>query len=231
MHYYESQQQVDFNSTSGKAQLSNYKKQAMQNIITDTYVKQLASKNHLSVSNQEVTDEISIVRSEDRLGSNNKELVAVLNQFWGWSMSDFQSELKQELLSQKVVSTLDTATHDRAQAALTALRHGGATFAAVATQYSNDTSTKNNGGQFGFIISADKSNVAPQTMQTLLSLKVGEISGIINLGNALEIDMLISNDNGQMQAAHILFNFQSINTYIQPLAKTESPSIYINQKI
>ena len=229
-HYYESQQQVNFSSVAGKAQLNSYKQQAMQQIITDAYVKQLASKNHVSVSNQEVNTEIDLVRSEDRLGSNNKELAAVLNQFWGWSINDFQSELKQELLAQKVVSTLDTATHARAEAALSALR-GGAAFGTIASEYSDDSSTKNNGGQFGFIITDDTTNLAPQTLQTLLSLKVGGVSNIINLGNALEIDTVTSNDNGQIQAAHILFNFQSINTYIQPLAKTEKPYIYINQKI
>ena len=229
-HYYESQQQVNFNSVAGKEQLASYKQQAMQQIITDAYVKQLASKNHVNVSNQEVTNEIDLVRSEDRLGSNNKELTAVLNQFWGWSINDFQTELKQELLAQKVVSTLDTATHIRAQAALDAL-HSGTAFATVASQYSDDTTTKGNGGQFGFTITAATTNIAPQTLQTLLSLKAGEISSIIDLGNALEIDTVISNDNGQIQAAHILFNFQNINTYIQPLSKTEKPYIYINQKI
>jgi hypothetical protein len=230
MHYYESQQQVDFSSASGKEQLANYKKEALQQIITDAYVKQLASKNHVSVSGQDITNEIALVRSEDRLGSNNKELTTVLNQFWGWSMNDFQTELKQELLAQKVVFTLDTATHVRAQAALSALQHG-ATFSAVASQYSDDSATKNNGGQFGFTITADTTTLAPQTLQTLLSLKAGQVSGIINLGNALEIDEVISNDNGQIQAAHILFNFQSINTYTQPLVQKEKPHIYINQKI
>jgi parvulin-like peptidyl-prolyl isomerase len=230
MHYYESQQQVNFSSVAGKEQLASYKKEALQEIITDAYVKQLASKNHVSVSSQEVTNEIDLVRSEDRLGSNNKELTAVLNQFWGWSINDFQTELKQELLAQKVVSTLDTATHVRAQVALSALR-GGAAFSTVAAQYSDDTATKSNGGQFGFTITADTTNIAPQTLQTLLSLKVGGVSNIINLGNALEIDTVISNDNGQIQAAHILFNFKSINTYIQPLSTSETPYIYINQKI
>ncbi len=230
MHYYESQQQVNFNSVSGKEQLASYKQEAMQQIITDAYVKQLASKNHVSVSNQEVSNEIDLVRSEDRLGSNNKELTAVLNQFWGWSINDFQTELKQELLAQKVVSALDTPVHAQANAALKALR-SGAVFATVASEYSDDTATKSNGGQFGFTITDDTTNIAPQTLQTLLSLKVGGISNIIDLGNALEIDTVISNNNGQIQAAHILFNFQSINYYVQPLAATEKPYIYINQKI
>lgn len=230
MHYYESQQQIDFSSVAGREQLASYKQEALQQIITDAYVKQLASKNNVSVSSQDVNNEIDLVRSEDRLGSNNKELAAVLNQFWGWSINDFQAELKQELLAQKVVSTLDTATHIRAQAALNAL-HSGVAFSAVAAQYSDDTATKNNGGQFGFTITVNTTNIAPQTLQTLLSLKAGGVSAIIDLGNALEIDTVISTSNGQIQAAHILLNFQSINTYIQPLAKTEKPYIYINQKI
>src|SRR5580704_9067297 len=39
-HYYETQQAVDFNSATGKLQLAAYKKQALQQVIDDAYVKQ-----------------------------------------------------------------------------------------------------------------------------------------------------------------------------------------------
>lgn len=227
-HYYQTQQQVDFNSTSGKQQLASFKKQALQEVIMDFYVKQLAAKNHVSVSDQEVNNEIALVRSENRLGNNNKEFSNVLSEFYGWTINDFQREIKQELLTQKVVSALDQATHARAQAALTALQHG-VSFSTVAAQYSDDTATKANGGQFGFTITQNTQSIAPQTLHTLLSLKPGQTSGIINLGNALEIDEVISNTNGNILGAHILFNFQNVNTYIQPLEKSEPPHIYIHQ--
>ena len=227
-HYYQTQQQVNFNSTAGKEQLTSFKKEAMRNVINNAYIKQLAIKNHVSVSDQELNNEVALVERQDNLGNNQKEFDTVLNQFWGWSLSDFKRELGEQMLAQKVVSKLDTATNDRASAALTALQNG-ADFSKVATQYSDDLTTKANGGQFGFSVDVNNRNVSAQTLETLFSLKPGQISGIVNIGSALEIDKVISNQNGNIQAAHILFNFQSINTYLQPLEKTEKTHIFIKQ--
>jgi len=227
-HYYETQQKVDFNTQAGQQQLTSYKQQAMDEIIDDALVKQIAAQHHISVSDQEVDNEITLVRNQDQLGSNQKVFENVLNEFWGWSLSDFKRELKQELLAQKVISTLDTATHQRAQTALSALQHGES-FSSVAAQYSDDTATKNNGGQFSGLISQTDQNVPPQTLQTLFSLKPGQASGIINIGYGLEIDEVISDQGDQVQAAHILFNFQSIDTYLAPIKAKEKPHIFINQ--
>ncbi|HUD07774.1 MAG TPA: SurA N-terminal domain-containing protein [Candidatus Saccharimonadales bacterium] len=229
IHYYQTQEQVNFNSNSGRNQLNNYKKQALNEVIQNAYVKQLAAKYHISVSNQEVNNEIDLVRTENRLGNNQKEFADVLNEFWGWSINDFKTELKQQLLAQDVVSRLDTSTHLRAEAALSAIKHG-ASFATVASQYSDDLSTKGNGGEFGFTIDVSNQTLSPQTLNTILSLGVSQTSGIINLGNSLEIDNVISNNNGQIQAAHILFNFAPIQTYLRPLEAKEKTHIFINQK-
>jgi len=228
VHYYQTQEQINFNSSSGKSQLDNYKKQALSEVIENAYVKQLASKYHISVSNEDVNNEINLVRTENRLGNNQKEFADVLNEFWGWSINDFKIELKQLLLAQKVVSKLDTNTHLRAQLALNDIQHGQS-FATVASEFSDDLSTKNNGGQFGFTINASNQTLAPQTLNTILSLGVGQTSGIINLGYALEIDQVISNNNGQIQAAHILFNFAPIQNYLQPLETKGKTHIFINQ--
>jgi hypothetical protein len=228
IHYYQTQGQVNFSSNSGRSQLDNYKKQALNEVIENAYVKQLAAKYHISVSNQAVNNEINLVRSENRLGNNQKEFADVLNEFWGWSINDFKIELKQQLLAQDVVSRLDTGTYQRAEAALNAIQHG-ASFATVAAQYSDDLSTKGNGGEFGFTIDASNQTLSPQTLSTILSLGVGRTSGIVNLGNALEIDQLISNNNGQIQAAHILFNFAPIQNYLKPLEAKEKTHIFINQ--
>jgi uncharacterized protein YkwD len=227
-HYYQTQQKVDFSSTAGQQQLASYKKQAMTQIIDDALVKQLAAQHHLSVSNQEVDAEITLVRNQDQLGNNEKVFEEVLKEFWGWSLDDFTRELKQQLLAQKVAGTLDTATQQRAQAALAQLQ-SGATFATVAAQYSDDTATKNNGGQFGALISRTDQNIPPETIQTLFSLQPGQASGIVNIGSGLEIDKVISIQGDKVQAAHILFDFQNINTYLAPLSAKEKTHIFIKQ--
>lgn len=226
IHYYQTQQQVDFNSTSGKQQLVSFKHQAMQTVVDYALVKQIASKNKVSVSDQDINNEIALVKSEDKLGSNEKEFETVLNEFWGWSLNDFKRELKQQLLSQKVVSKLDTKTHAKAVEALNALQ-SGSSFSSVAAKYSDDITTKNNGGQFSFTITKDNQNITPQTLEELLKLKPGQTSNIIDLGNALEIDQVISNTDGQIQAAHIVFNFQDISVYIKQIQSKEKNRYFI----
>ncbi len=146
MHYYETQQQVDFKLQSGRDQLHVFKRQAMQEVVNNAYVKQLARQHHVGVSDHEVNDAVTLLREQNRLGSSDQELSDVLKEFWGWSISDFKRELKQQLLAQKVVAALDMSTTPRAQRALAQVQDG-ADFAAVAKQVSADPVTKSNGGE------------------------------------------------------------------------------------
>ena len=225
-HYYQTQQKVDFSSQAGQQQLNNYKQQALNEVIDNAYIKQLAAQHHVSVSNQEVDNEITLVRNQDQLGSNEKVFESVLSEFWGWSLSDFKRELKQQLLAQKVVGTLDTATQARAQNALKQIEQG-ADFATIAAEYSDDTATKAHGGQFSAPISRTDASIPPQTLHELLTLKPGQYSTVINIGYALEIDKVISVQGDQITAAHILFNFKSVDSYLAPLKAKEKPQLFI----
>lgn len=229
MHYYETQQQVNFNSPAGQQQLDAFKKQALDEVVQDAYVKQLAAKYGVSVSSQEVDNEVSLLQQQNRLGSSNQEFADVLKEFWGWSINDFKRELKSQLLAQKVVAKLDTGTYARANTALQQLQ-GGADFGKLAAQMSDDTSTKNNNGQYGYSVSPNDQSLPPQVVAELFKLQPGQISGVINTGYTLEIVKVISKANGKIQAAHIAFNFQSISTYVTPLEKQHKPHYLVSVK-
>lgn len=229
MHYYETQQQVDFSTKAGQAQLDRYKQQAMSEVITNAYVKELASKYKVSVSNQQVNQEVAMVQSQNRLGSSQQEFEAVLSDFWGWNEADFKQELSHQMLQQAVVAKLDTSATAAAQSALNSLRHG-ANFATLASQVSDDVSTKNNGGDFPGLVTANDPNVSPAITEALFRLKPGQISGIINTGFTLEIVKLISVSDGKAQAAHISFNLEPIGHYIAPLEKTQKANYFIHLK-
>lgn len=216
MHYYQTQQQVNFSSKAGQQQLKSFKKQALQEVIDNAYVKQLASAHHISVSNQEVSNEVALVRSQNRLGSSNEVFRNVLAEFWGWSVSDFRRELKQQLLTQKVVATLDTGTQERANQALAKLNQG-VDFKQLASQVSDDVATRASGGEYGSLIDKSNRDIAPQVAAALFKLQPNQHSGIINTGYSLEIVEVISRQGDKVQAEHMSFNFQDINTYIAPL--------------
>jgi hypothetical protein len=226
MHYYQTQQRVDFGSDSGKAQLAEFRKRAMNTVVNNAYVKELAKQHNISVSQKELDDAISLVRSQNRLGSNNQVFEDVLKEFWGWSVSDFKRELKQQLLAQKVVSTLDSDTHARAEAALARLQ-AGEDFAAVAKTTSDDALTRDNGGNYGFEISQSGRNLPPQVIDALFKMQPGQVSGIVNTGNGLEVLKLNQKEGNKVQASHIVFNFKPLEEYVKPLRDKEKPTQFI----
>lgn len=227
IHYYQTQQHVDFSSKSGQAQLIHLKEQAMAEVIQNKEVNQLAAQYHVTVSNQAVNNQITLVRNENRLGNSTDVFNEVLNEVYGWDEDDFKRELKQQMLQQAVVAKLDTATAMRAQAALEQINKG-TSFATVASQDSDDLSTKTNGGQYPNPITINDSNISPIITAELFKLKPGQVSGIINTGYTLEILKVISISSSGVTAAHIQFNLQSINTYLKPLQEKEHVHQYIN---
>lgn len=227
MHYYETQQRTDFATKDGKTQLQRLKQQALTQVTSDAYVKQLAKKDNVTVSPQAVDNQVRLVRSQNRLGSNDRVFKDVLNEFWGWNEADFKRELKQQLLQQKVAATLDTATKAKAQAALAQIQ-AGADFATVAAQQSDDANTKTNGGVYAKPITKADRDVSPQITANAFKLKVNEVSGIIDTGYTLEIiKVLTVNSSSSVQAAHIQFNYSDISTYIKPLQSSEPLKRYI----
>lgn len=227
MHYYTTQQQTNFESRDGQTQLKRLKQQTMDHVVLDAYVKQLADQNGVSVTNQAVDNQVELVRRENRLGNNDRVFKEVLKEFWGWSEADFKRELKQQLLQQAVVAKLDKDTNQRALAALNQVK-GGADFAAVAKQLSEDTLTKDNGGQYPDPITANDHNIPPAMASALFKLDANQVSDIINSGYTLDILKVVEVSGTSRRAAHIQFNLKDINTFVKPYRDDHPSRSYIN---
>ncbi|HSX31915.1 MAG TPA: peptidylprolyl isomerase [Candidatus Saccharimonadales bacterium] len=226
VHYYQNQQKVDFTSTSGQQQLAAFRKVALESVINDSYIKDLAEKYKITVSNQELNNEIELLRSQNRLGSSDAVFQDVLKEFWGWSLNDFKRELKTQILAQKVVSVLDTDTHNRAQNVLNQLVNGG-DFAALAKQYSEDPGTKESGGDYGAAVDKTNRDLSPKTVDALLKLEPGQTSGIIETPLGLEILKVREKNGNTVRASHIYFAFKNINTYLDPIKEQKKPHNFI----
>ena len=226
LHYYETQQKVNFSDPSGKRALVRYKAQALQRVVDAAYVKRLAAQNHVSVSSQEVNSEVDLLKQQNRLGSNDKVFQTVLSEFWGWNVNDFKRELKSQMLAQKVAAKLDTSSSQRAQAALVALKNG-ADFGQLAGQVSDDAASKGNGGQYGALIDRSSREVPPEVVNALYKLQPGQYSAVISAGNTLQIVKLQDVQGNKVHGAHIQFNIKDIHTFIAPLKTKQPPHEYI----
>lgn len=225
-HYYENQLDTDFSDPKNAPQLADFKRRALEKVVNDAYVKELAKEHGVTVSSQEVEDQITIVRNQNRLGGNEKVFEDVLKDYWGWSVSDFKRSLRQELLAQKVAATLDKGTKDRADAALAEIQ-AGADFAAVAKKYSDDAKTKDTGGDFGYAIDRTDRNLTAQTTDALFKLNPGQVSGVVNIGYALEILKNLEVQGTKIRGAHILFTYKDISTYVNDLKENKKTRLYL----
>lgn len=226
MHYYETQQELDFNSDAGKAQLNEFKKRALEKVINDAYINNIAKEKKISVSDTEVNDAIKIARNQYRLSGNDSELEAILKDYWGWTMSDFKRSLKSQILTQKVLSSLDTQTHARADAALTQLQ-GGKDFATLAKEVSDDTTTKAAGGDYGVLIDQSNRDISPKVIAALFSLQTGQYSKVVDAGYGLEIVKNNELKGNQIKASHILFNFKDINEFLNNYKDKKKSRMYL----
>lgn len=219
-HYYETQQKENFADPQYTEHYKRLKQDSLNKVINDAYVKELAKEGDVNVSAREVDQQIALVKSQNRLGSNDEMLNDVLEQFWGWDIEDFRRELKTQLLAQKVASEHDSAVHARAANALAEIR-GGADFAAMAAKYSDDNVSKARGGTYDGPIGKTDRDVPPHVVDALFALQPGQVSDVVNTGYTLEILKNISVSGEKIQAAHISFTIEPIATYTKPLKEKD----------
>jgi uncharacterized protein YkwD len=226
MHYYETQQKLDFNSDLGRQQIAETKQRMLNKVVDYAYIKDLARQKKVKVSDKEVEAQVEILRAQNRLGGSDKVFEDVLKDFWGWSVDDFKRSLKQELLEQKVLAAFDTETQGRANAALGELKNG-ADFAAMAKKYSDDVGSKDTGGEIGFMIDRNNRDLSAQTTSKFFELQPGQFSDLINTGYSLEIIKVLERNGDKVKGAHILFNFKDINLYLNDIKDKQKARVYI----
>ncbi|MCA9330259.1 SurA N-terminal domain-containing protein [Candidatus Saccharibacteria bacterium] len=226
IHYYERQQKVDFRSESGQQQLDQFKKRALDKVVNDAYIKQLAREKGITVSDAEVDAEIHIVRIQNRLGENDKVFEDVLKEYWGWSVDDFKRSLRQQKLAQKLLPILDPEAVAKIEDAQKELKNG-VEFSDVAKKYSDDVSSKDNGGEYGFAVDKSNRDIAVQTTEALFKLNPGEVSDIVNTGYTLEIVKNIETQGDKIRAAHISCSFKEIGIYLNDYKDKHKAKLYI----
>lgn len=233
VHYYESQQQRNF-AGADHDQLVQFRKQALQKVINDAYIKDVARQNHITVSDKEVNTRLEEVRDQNRLGGNNKVFANVLRDYWGWSINDFKRSLKQEILSEKVSAKLDIPANRKANS-VAAKARSGADFTELAKKYSDDPTAKSNGGDYGFAISKTNPNVSPEIVSRLFQMKTGQVSDVIlaspvlaGQGPTLQIVKLTGTSGDNVTAQHIVINLRDAANYIKKLRIKHPPHPYVH---
>lgn len=226
IYYYNNVEKIDFDSPKYKPQLDDQKKKILDRVINQAYIKKIAKEKDISVSEDEIDNRLESLKKQNRLGNNDKVFEDTLRDFYDWSVSDFRRSIRNDILTSKVLAVIDIDTRTRANKALDELKSGG-DFAAITAKYSDDTITKDLGGEIPGYLDPKDRNSSSEEVQALSTLKVGEVSEAVNLGYGLEIIKKLEDKDGKYHFAHILFTFKSIDQALNDEKAKNKTSVYI----
>lgn len=170
IHYYLNREQRSFNSEEGKRELDYRKRINLDVAEKAAYVHKLAEENSISVSREQIDEEIKQMREAD--GATEEDLINTLELYYGWSLADFQVTVEDQLLERAVAYAID----DEARAKIEDIERrleAGEDFATLAAQLSDDDSSKQNGGVV--TVNLEDNARDPSGIVDLVSeLKIGE---------------------------------------------------------
>ncbi len=232
IHYYENKQELSFDTDFGRAQLADYKKRALDKVVNDAYIKKIAKDNDISVSEEEVDEQIRIAREQNRLGSSDQVFEDVLRDFWDWSVDDFRRSLKSEILLQKVLVNQDTGAVERATQISEQLADSDSDFAKIAKESSDDVNTKEQGGDFGFVDKTSRT-VSQKSVDTLYGLEEGQVSEPqvvpFGTGYALSIIKFTDEKDGQRRGSQIIIQLETVDEMLNDIKEEKPYRLYISE--
>lgn len=213
IHYLSTKEAVNFNSDDGRRQLDYQKRLALDKAIKDTFVSQLASQNHISVSQKEIDDFAQQQVSAKRLGVDEAKYKQVLRDYYDWSFDDFKNSIREQLLQKKVMAQLDTDSKQTINDILKSIQQG-ADFTTTAKAKSEDVATKAQGGDMGVV---NQSTNDPNGLVVAASkLQPGQVSQVIEGADGFYIVKLL--DKPSSDSLHIAKIYVSYKVLDKKLA-------------
>lgn len=225
LYYKRTQENLDFNSPEGKSQYEGIKQLTLQKVLRDEYVRKIAKQNGVTVTKKEVDVAVTQLRGQQVI-SDNKTFEGVLRSFYDWSEDDLRRVLYQQLLRQKVSAVIDKDKVSKAESVLQKIK-AGADFGEMAKANSDDLSTKDNGGVIDRTITRSSRDFTPAQLETIYSLKVGQVSDVVQTPTGLEIMKILESDGQKVKIAHILIAYRDLDQYLDQQLTTKKITKYI----
>lgn len=196
-------QGIDPNSPDGQAHLAQARAWILDWMISEVLIEQAAVAAGVGVSDAEVDADMQEMIAES---GGEEPFLAKLAE-WGETYEDAWQKERTQLIgmamTQRIVDSVPTtAEHVHARHILVdtpqeaerilAQLQAGADFAALARTYSQDTSTRESGGDLGFFPRGIL--VAPEVDEAAFALQPGQFSGVVTSSLGYHIVQVIERD-------------------------------------
>ncbi|MFP3895739.1 MAG: peptidylprolyl isomerase [Anaerolineales bacterium] len=188
------------NSDEGRKSLQRLKEQVLDWLIDQVLIKKAAKEWGITVSQEQIDEQIT------RMAGQDEERFQQWLSANGLTMETLRGQIRMDLITAAVrdnvtdnlsrevpqvrVRHILLSEESQAQKILQELQKG-ANFVATTRQYSEDESTRENGGDLGFL---PRGVMPPAFEEEAFSLEPGQTSDIIRTGSGLHIIQVVEKD-------------------------------------
>lgn len=205
IHYLTTKEAINFNSEDGKRQLEYQKRLALNRATEATLVAKLGKEKNIQITQQEVDNFVRQQITSNRLGVNEDVYRQVIRDYYDWSLEEYKDSVRKQLLRKKVMAQLDTENRAKITGMLEKVQ-GGADFAAVAKDQSEDVNTKAQGGDVGVV---DKADDDPSGLiAAALKLEPNQTSGVIEGVDGFYIVKLLEKRDHDLRFAKLFVSYK-----------------------
>lgn len=214
-NYYKEFKKMDLNSSEGKSQVQQLRREVLDRLVEDAIVAKEAKKLGVKVEKKELDE------SFDQLVSSNggrKDFSEILNKYYGLTIDEFKVKIYQprmlrEKLTEKINSEENVTGVSKKRAEdLVAQIKKGADFAKLARENSGDPASSANGGDLGFF---GKGKMVPEFEEAAFKLKKGEVSEPVRTVYGYHIIKVTDKKNNEVKASHILIKVRDFNEWLE----------------
>lgn len=222
--YMQKQGSINLTTPDGKRQAAYYQRQELTNAERNAYVRKLAREQKLNVSDQEVADFIKKDIDAKAVSLNAYEKT-VLNGYYDWSLDEYRGIVRDELLKRKVNFAVDSGAKQKAESLYKSVV-GGADFATVAKESSDDDATKGNGGDSGVLptSSLDSNGI----IIAATKLEPDQLSGLIRGVDGYYLIKLISKSSDSVRYRVVKVKLTALDTRFADLRTQGKIKEYIS---
>ncbi len=225
------QEGLDLESEEGRERLAQARRQVLEQMIDQELIRQAAAEMDISISDAELESKIQDIIQQ----TGGQEQFQQSLQDTATSYDDFRQMLLDQLLSEVVFSAVTASiasvaeqvharhillsTREKAEEVLARLQ-GGEEFAFLAGEYSEDVSSRERGGDMGFL---PRGITPPEIEDAAFSLEVGGISEIIESQFGFHIVQVLEREEREI-APEIFENLRQ-QTFMQWLQERRGSAI------
>ncbi len=211
--------QAQNNSLFETPEPDQIKEIVLEKMINDEIIRRLAEKNGITVTEEEVDEELIKIKD---YGTDEAQIEEILNEYYGWDIAKYKDKvLAPYLLAYKLQDkisadqNLNTEFYKKAQDILAKVKAQEKSFEELAEEYSEDYFSSSQGGDLGFLGRGDST---PQFESAAFNLNEGEISDIvqdINGYHIIKLEQKLNNDGEQIKVRHILIRTKGLDILIE----------------